>query len=241
MSSRTTPTRRGRSTTGTVTGRSATTASARPTSERSAASTPTRSQVGSNGTTPLTGTRPGLGAMPTTPHCDAGSRTDPPVSVPTARSASPTATAAAEPPELPPGLRPRSHGLCVGPCTEVAVEAPMASSSMLARPSTTAPARRSRATTGASRSAGTRLWASEAHAVTWPATSMLSLTTTTTPWSGPTRPDAAAASSLRAAARAPGASTCTRLCTRLSVVATSSSRRATSSSTPPGRPGGGTA
>jgi hypothetical protein len=52
-----------------------------------------------------TGTSPGDGAMPTTPHCDAGSRIEPPVSVPTDRVASFAASAAASPPLLPPGLR----------------------------------------------------------------------------------------------------------------------------------------
>ena len=52
--------------------------------------------------------------MPTTPHSAAGWRIDPPVSVPSAIIASPAATAAALPPELPPGTRSRSHGLRVG-------------------------------------------------------------------------------------------------------------------------------
>ena len=44
----------------------------------------------------------------------AGWRMEPPVSVPSATIASPEATAAALPPELPPGTRSKSQGLCVG-------------------------------------------------------------------------------------------------------------------------------
>ena len=51
--------------------------------------------------------------MPTMPQSDAGWRMEPPVSLPSAQSASPAATAAAEPPLLPPGTVLRSHGLAV--------------------------------------------------------------------------------------------------------------------------------
>ena len=49
------------------------------------------------------------------PHIEAGWRMLPPVSVPIASGAWKAATAAAEPPELPPGTRVRSQGLAVGP------------------------------------------------------------------------------------------------------------------------------
>ena len=75
--------------------------------------------------------------MPTTPHRAAGWRMEPPVSEPRAQSASPAATAAAEPPEEPPGTVDRSQGLCVGPKAEFSVEEPIANSSMLALPSMT--------------------------------------------------------------------------------------------------------
>ncbi len=42
-------------------------------------------------------------------------RTEPPPSLPWATGTMPLATAAAAPPEEPPGVRPRSHGLRVGP------------------------------------------------------------------------------------------------------------------------------
>jgi hypothetical protein len=51
---------------------------------------------------------------PTTPQNAAGWRIEPPVSVPSEAGHSPAATAADEPPELPPGTRPVFHGLRVG-------------------------------------------------------------------------------------------------------------------------------
>ena len=53
--------------------------------------------------------------MPSTPHSEAGCRIEPPVSVPSVIGAKPAATAAALPPEDPPGTRPRSHGFLHGP------------------------------------------------------------------------------------------------------------------------------
>ena len=58
--------------------------------------------------------------MPTTPQSAAGWRIEPPVSVPVAPRHNCAATAAAEPPELPPGTSgwsaPTSvHGLITGP------------------------------------------------------------------------------------------------------------------------------
>ena len=49
------------------------------------------------------------------PVTAAGWRIEPPVSVPIASGASNAATAAADPPPEPPGMRSRSHGLRVGP------------------------------------------------------------------------------------------------------------------------------
>src|SRR5256885_8327928 len=84
--------------------------------------------------------------IPTTPQRAAGWRMDPPVSVPRAIIASPAATAAALPPELPPGTRSRSHGLRVGKYPEFSVELPIANSSQFVTPSITAPASKRRAT-----------------------------------------------------------------------------------------------
>ena len=77
---------------------------------------------------------------PTTPQKLAGWRMLPPVSLPSVTHAMPAATAAALPPELPPGTRARSHGLCVGPNAEVSVDDPNANSSMLSLPSGMPPA-----------------------------------------------------------------------------------------------------
>ncbi len=58
---------------------------------------------------------PYVGLRPTSPQNAAGSRTEPHVSVPRATSAISAATAAAEPPEEPPGTRVGSRGLRVTP------------------------------------------------------------------------------------------------------------------------------
>ena len=59
--------------------------------------------------------RPWVTLSPKHPHNAAGTRTEPPVSVPTATGVIPAATAAAEPPEEPPGEVARSHGFRTGP------------------------------------------------------------------------------------------------------------------------------
>ena len=84
--------------------------------------------------------------MPTMPENDAGWRIDPPVSVPTAPEHSRAATAAAEPPDEPPGTSfasdpRRRHGETTGPKQEVSFDEPMANSSLLSLPSITAPSR----------------------------------------------------------------------------------------------------
>jgi hypothetical protein len=53
--------------------------------------------------------------MPTIPQSAAGWRIEPPVSVPIAHGARRPATAAALPPDDPPGTRPESQGLSTGP------------------------------------------------------------------------------------------------------------------------------
>ena len=62
----------------------------------------------------------------------------------------PAATAAAEPPEDPPGTRVVSWGLRVGPKAEFSVDEPIANSSRFVLPTITAPASASRRTTVAS-------------------------------------------------------------------------------------------
>src|SRR5207244_11720696 len=83
---------------------------------------------------------------PPTPHSAAACRIQPPVSVPIAHATRPAATAAADPPDEPPGTRSRSHGLRTGPNPEFSFDEPIANSSMLVLPSTGAPALTSRST-----------------------------------------------------------------------------------------------
>ena len=84
--------------------------------------------------------------MPTVPVKAAGWRIEPPVSVPVAPRHNCAATAAAEPPEEPPGVSGvfaplRRHGETTGPKYEVSFDEPMANSSLLVLPSSTAPSR----------------------------------------------------------------------------------------------------
>ena len=87
---------------------------------------------------------------PTTPQNAAGMRTEPAPSVPMPATPMPIATAAAAPPLDPPALRARSHGLRVGGTSWLRVEPLQPDSEVFVLPSTTAPARRSRSTTGGS-------------------------------------------------------------------------------------------
>src|SRR3989344_5902236 len=74
------------------------------------------------------------------PQRAAGWRTDPPVSDPRAPRTISAATAAAEPPDVPPGTRDVSCGFRVGPKAEFSVELPRANSSILVLPTIIAPA-----------------------------------------------------------------------------------------------------
>ena len=81
------------------------------------------------------------------PQNEAGWRIEPPVSVPVAPSARCAATAAAEPPDDPPGTSTASvscrrfHGFSTAPQAEVMFDEPMANSSMFALPRKIAPSR----------------------------------------------------------------------------------------------------
>src|SRR6266852_1380956 len=86
--------------------------------------------------------------MPTVPVNAAGCLIEPPVSVPVAPRHNCAATAVAEPPLEPPGtsgvLAPlRRHGEMTGPQNDVSFDEPMANSSLLVLPSSTAPSRHS--------------------------------------------------------------------------------------------------
>src|SRR5262245_33054498 len=99
---------------------------------------------------PYRETVPWVGGSPTQPHRDAGCLIEPPVSEPSAHGARPAATAAAEPPDEPPGTRVGSHGLRVGPYAEFSVDEPIANSSMFVFPSVRSPRPAQRVATVAS-------------------------------------------------------------------------------------------
>ena len=84
-------------------------------------------------------TRPRLGLSPTRPQHAAGMRSEPPPSLPWASGTMPAATAAAEPPEEPPGVRVGSHGLRVGPVWRGSVVGRIPNSGRLVTPTTTKP------------------------------------------------------------------------------------------------------
>ncbi len=128
------------------------------TSARSAtlrASGPAVSRVAEIGAMPSALTRPTVGRNPATPHSADGTRTEPPVSVPIAAGTSRAATAAPEPPLLPPGMRCRSHGLRTAPVIALFVVMPNASSCSPSLPGISAPAARNLRTSSAS-AAGAR-------------------------------------------------------------------------------------
>ena len=72
------------------------------------------SRLGANGTIPREIRKPSVGLRLATPQKAAGRVIEPPVWVPTAARHIPQATAAAEPLDEPPGVRPRSQGFRVG-------------------------------------------------------------------------------------------------------------------------------
>src|SRR5579864_4930534 len=78
--------------------------------------------------------------MPTMPHRLAGWRIEPPVSLPKESGASQAATAAAEQPEEPPGIRSKSQGLRVVKKALFSVDEPIANSSIFVLPINTASA-----------------------------------------------------------------------------------------------------
>ena len=76
---------------------------------------PTVSKLGASGKTPSAGTSPHVGLKPTTPQHAAGSRIEPALSVPSAASQRPAASAAPLPPLEPPGIRSGASGLTTAP------------------------------------------------------------------------------------------------------------------------------
>ena len=88
------------------------------------ASGPTVSRLHAVGKTPSVGTSPIVGRWPVTPQKAAGMRTEPAVSVPSATSTRPAATAAPLPPLEPPVVCAGFHGFSAGPKCGLFVSAP---------------------------------------------------------------------------------------------------------------------
>ena len=129
------------------------------------------------------GTRPLCGLRPKTPQQAAGIRIEPAPSTPIAAGTRPAATAAADPPLDPPGVRSTSQGLRVTPQVIDSVNGHSPSSGMVVLPTTIAPASRRRRTTSAS-AVALAVIAPVPRLVTSPAMSISSLTATGTPSSG---------------------------------------------------------
>src|SRR5260370_29366500 len=102
------------------------------------------------------GRSPGEGRKPTTPHFEAGMRSEPPVSEPVQTGSMSQASAAAAPPDEPPAFNSGLNGLPVAPQTGLRVFAPAPSSGTLVLATRIAPAARRRSTSRTSR-AGTLL------------------------------------------------------------------------------------
>ena len=150
-------------------------------------------------------TRPIVVLSPERPHHDAGSRTEPPVSVPMPHGAMPDATATPVPLLDPPGVRgvSRSHGFHGVPRCSLVPQPPIANSTVCVLPRTIMPAaislRASVAVAGERRSRH----AIEPPVVTRPSRSIKSLSAIGTPCSGPTEwPERIALSAASAASRA---------------------------------------
>ncbi|QBZ66036.1 hypothetical protein PoMZ_13004 [Pyricularia oryzae] len=139
---------------------------------------PMASCVAETGTMPSLDTSPVVGRKLHSPFALAGLLKLLTVSVPVASTANPAATAAPDPPELPPGVRRRSYGLRTWPASEDADIPSSASSCILALPRTTAPALRRAATVGESTRGRLRARARQPAAVLMPAASKLSLSRT---------------------------------------------------------------
>src|SRR6476646_1620896 len=119
------------------------------------------------------------------PQSAAGWRMEPPVSDPRAIGVIRAATAAADPPEDPPGTHRTSCGFLVGPYALFSVDDPIANSSMFVFATMRAPLEQRRSIAVASKGLTYPLSIFEAHVVGKPSVAMLSLTAIGTPASTP--------------------------------------------------------
>jgi hypothetical protein len=156
------------------------------------------------GANPFCGTVFAVGRSPYTPQNAAGMRIEPTRSEPQSRNVSPAATAAADPPLEPPGLRVGACGLFVRPYSSFAVCAKSASIvATFVLPTRIAPAARSRRTAAASSAAVQPACSGRPQVVGSPAVWKASFTLIGTPASAPAAaPEARAPSTRRASARA---------------------------------------
>ena len=129
-------------------------------------------------------TRPRDGLMPKTPHHADGMRIEPPPSEPWATEPKPAATAAPAPPDEPPGVRVRSHGLRAVGYAGVSVVEREPNSGVFVFPTITNPARRMRATTSSSQSGTRSFQVAVPCVVRMPAVSLRSLIEIGTPRNG---------------------------------------------------------
>src|SRR5258706_6954326 len=131
------------------------------------------------------GTRPGDVRMPTTLQKLGGFRSEPPMSLPSAKGTMPQASASAPPPVLPPQVLVTSYGLRVGPNTGLNVCEPNPNSGTFVLPMTIPPAAFSRCTTRQSKSGTLSRCNGDPNVVRMPAVSCKSFTPTGIPCSGP--------------------------------------------------------
>src|SRR5215217_676796 len=137
---------------------------------------PAWSKLGASGKQPSIGTRSKVGLNPTRPHQADGIRIEPPESEPSATSARPAATAAAEPPLDPPATRPGATGFGTVPKCGFCEVTPYANSCRFVLPTFAYPASSSRRTAGALRSGTCSAKITEPYVVFSPAVSNRSLT-----------------------------------------------------------------
>ncbi len=155
----------------------------------SRASQPTVSDDGACTVMPEKSSPPWLGRIPNRPQKLAGTRTDPPVSVPSAKSQTPPATADADPEEEPPGTRSGAAGLSGVPVNGFSPRMPRETSSVPVLPMIEAPACNRRVTTQAccDGTGWARCQSGLPPPVGQPATSIRSFTAKLRPASGPFR------------------------------------------------------
>ena len=106
-----------------------------------------------HGKCPLFATMPALGLWAKRPQKAAGTRIDPPMSLPSSAPVRPAATAAAPPPVLPPAVSAGFQGFVVRPNSLLTDCQSALATGTLVLPRITAPAARSRRTLGASSAA----------------------------------------------------------------------------------------